>query len=325
MGRLNLASLRNMEKNMFDRILLPLDISEMPEIVVPYAEELAGKFASEIILYYVRAKDHEELKNLTLDYLDRVAETIKQHILNNEKKELTITTKIAEGEPAQSICELVNKNKIDLIIMPSVSVSGLKIGKILGSVTDHVCHTVPIPILLIKPQHAQLTTKRKLFNNILIPLDGSELSKLSLPVGEEVAAKLKIPIVLFEMAPMVYPSANSSNMYGTDYVKINDRDEQVIEYNYAKANEAEESRVQAELIAIERELREKGLSVDHRITSGIDAAKEIVQICKEKGIDLIIMSTRGRSGVNRWLLGSVTEKVLHFGEVPLLLINARAG
>jgi nucleotide-binding universal stress UspA family protein len=325
MGRLNLASLRNMEKNMFDRILLPLDISEMPEIVVPYAEELAGKFASEIILYYVRAKDHEELKNLTLDYLDRVAETIKQHILNNEKKELTITTKIAEGEPAQSICELVNKNKIDLIIMPSVSVSGLKIGKILGSVTDHVCHTVPIPILLIKPQHAQLTTKRKLFNNILIPLDGSELSKLSLPVGEEVAAKLKIPIVLFEMAPMVYPSANSSNMYGTDYVKINDRDEQVIEYNYAKANEAEESRVQAELIAIERELRGKGLSVDHRITSGIDAAKEIVQICKEKGVDLIIMSTRGRSGVNRWLLGSVTEKVLHFGEVPLLLINARAG
>ena len=310
---------------MFDRILLPLDISEMPEIVVPYAEELAGKFASEIILYYVRAKDHEELKNLTLDYLDRVAETIKQHILNNEKKEITITTKIAEGEPGQSICELVNRNKIDLIIMPSVSASGLKIGKVLGSVTDHVCHTVPIPILLIKPQHAQLTTKRKLFNNILIPLDGSELSKLSLPVGEKVAAKLKIPIVLFEMAPIVYPSANSSNMYGTDYVKINDRDEQVIEYNYAKANEAEESRVQAELIAIERELREKGLSVDHRITSGIDAAKEIVQIDKEKGIDLIIMSTGARSGVNRWLLGSVTEKVLHFGEVPLLLINARAG
>ena len=39
------------KRNMFDRILLPLDISEMPEIVVPYAEELAGKFASEIILH----------------------------------------------------------------------------------------------------------------------------------------------------------------------------------------------------------------------------------------------------------------------------------
>ena len=96
---------------MFDRILLPLDISEMPEIVIPYAEELAGKFASEIILYYVRAKDHAEVKNLTLDYLDRAAETIKQHVRNIEKKEITITTITAEGEPAQSICELVNKNK----------------------------------------------------------------------------------------------------------------------------------------------------------------------------------------------------------------------
>jgi nucleotide-binding universal stress UspA family protein len=310
---------------MFDRILLPLDISEMPEIVVPYAEELAGKFASEIILYYVRAKDRANLKNLTLDYLNRAAQTIKQHVRNNEKKEIMITTITAEGEPAQSICELVNKNKIDLIIMPSVSASGLKIGKALGSVTDHVCHTVPIPILLIKPQHAQLTMKQKLFNNILIPLDGSELSKLSLPVGEEVAAKLKIPIVLFEMTLLGYPSANSSYMYGSNYVKINDRDEQVIDDNYAKANEAEGSRVQAELIAIEKELRDKGLSVDHRITSGIDAAKEIVQISKEHGIDLIIMSTRGRSGVNRWLLGSVTEKVLRYGEVPLLLINTRAG
>jgi nucleotide-binding universal stress UspA family protein len=310
---------------MFDRILLPLDISEMPEIVIPYAEELAGKFASEIILYYVRAKDHAEVKNLTLDYLDRAAETIKQHVRNNEKKEITITTITAEGEPAQSICELVNKNKIDLIIMSSVSASGLKIGKVLGSVTDHVCHTVPIPILLIKPQYAQLTMKQKLFNNILIPLDSSELSKLSLPVGEEIAVKLKIPIMLFEMALLGYPSANSSYMYGSDYVKINDRDEQVIEENYAKANEAEESRVQAELFAIERELRDKGLLVDNKITSGIDAAKEIIHISKEVGTDMVIMSTRGRSGVKRWLMGSVAEKVMRYGEVPVMLVNAGAG
>ena len=220
---------------------------------------------------------------------------------------------------------MVNKNKIDLIIMPSVSASGLKIGKVLGSVTDHVCHTVPIPILLIKPQQAQLTMKQKLFNNILIPLDGSELSKLSIPVGEEVAVKLKIPIMLFEMVPMAYPSTNSSYMYMSDYVKINNRDEQVIESNYAKANEAEESRALAELFAIERELRAEGLSVDHRITSGIDAAKEIMQISKEQSIDLIIMSTHGRSGLNRWMMGSVAEKVLRYGEVPLMLVNARTG
>jgi len=311
-------------KNAFERILLPLDISETPEIIVPYAEELAGKFGSEIILYYVRAQDREDVKHLTLDYLDKLAEAIKRNILKNDKKEITITTKIEEGKPAQSICELVDKNKINLIIMPSVSASGLKIGKILGSVADHVCHTVPIPILLIKPQHAQLTTKKKLLNNILIPLDGSELSQLSLPVGEEVAAGLKVPIMLFEMVLMTYPSASSSSTNWTDYVKVNDHDEQVIESNYAKANEVEESRVLADMNAIEQKLRDKGLSVNHRITSGIDASKEIMHVSKEVGTDLIIMSTRGRSGVNRWLLGSVTEKVLRSVEVPLMLINARA-
>lgn len=124
---------------------------------------------------------------------------------------------------------------------------------------------------------------------------------------------------------MVYPSANYSNLYGSDYVRINDRDEQVIEYNYAKANEAEESRVRVDLIEIERDLKEKGITSGHKITSGIDAAKEILQVSKEAGADLIVMSTHGRSGLERWLLGSVTEKVLRYGNIPLLLVNARAG
>jgi len=309
---------------MFEKILLPLDLSEASEIVVPYAEELAGKLGSEIILYYVRAQGHEELEHFFLNYLDSLAENIKQRVRKKSAKEIKVTTEVATGEPSQNICELVSKNKIDLIIMASVSAAGLKIGKMLGSVTDHVCHTVPIPVLLVRPQRAQLTTKRNLFNKILIPLDGSELSKRALTVGQEAAAQLNIPIVLFEMATMVYPSRGTPYINGTDYIKVNELDEQVIEYNYAKMNQAEERGVLAELISIEKKLRDKGLTVDYRITSGIDAAKEIIQISKEVGTDLIIMSTHGRSGLNRWLMGSVAEKVLRYGEVPLLLINARA-
>jgi nucleotide-binding universal stress UspA family protein len=272
----------------------------------------------------VRAKDHEELEHFFLDYLDNLAETIKQNVKKKSAKEIKVTTDIATGEPSQNICELVSKNKIDLIIMASVSAAGLKIGKMLGSVTDHVCHTVPIPVLLIRPQHAQLTTKRNLFNKILIPIDGSELSKRALAVGQETATQLKIPIVLFEMVTMVYPSSSVPYINSIDYTKINERDEQSIDYNYAKINQAEERGVLAEMISIEKELRDQGLTVDYRITSGIDAAKEIIQINKEVGTDLIIMCTHGRSGLDRWLMGSVAEKVLRYGEIPLLLINARA-
>jgi nucleotide-binding universal stress UspA family protein len=310
---------------MFERILLPLDFSEASEIAIPYAEELAGKLGSEIILHYVRGSNNEELEHFFLDYLDRLAETLKQNIRRKTGKEVKITTKVATGEPSQNICELVTKNTIDLIVMTAVSGSGLKIGKTLGSIADHVCHTVPIPIMLLRPQNGRNTRgKKQLINKILIPLDGSMLSKKAVPVGEELASKLNVPILLFEMETMVYPSTSGPTMYGSDYVKVSDRDEQVIDYNYAKANEAEKSRGQAELLAIEQAIREHGLSVDHRITSGIDAAKEIEQISKEMGVDLIVMATHGRSGLDRWLMGSVAEKVLRYGKVPLLLVNARA-
>ena len=309
---------------MFDKILLPLDISETSEIVIPYASELAGKFGSELILYHVRPPEREDLEHLFTDYLNRLADTIKQNINKKAGREVKVTVKIALGAPEQSICDLVNNNKVDLIIMASVSSSGLKIGKTLGSVVDHICHTVPVPVMLIRPRRAQLTGKRLLFNNLLLPLDGSALSKLALPVAEEVAAELKIPVMLFEMAILSYPSGNGSYLNGSEYVKVNERDEQVIESNYAAANEAEESGVLAELMTIEKQLKARGIVVDHRITSGIDAAKEIIQISKDIDADLIVMSTHGRSGLNRWMMGSVAEKVIRYGEVPLLLINARA-
>jgi nucleotide-binding universal stress UspA family protein len=309
---------------MFEKILLPLDLSEASEIVVPYASELAGKFGSELILYHVRPPEREDLEHLFMDYLNRQAETIKQNIKKNASKEVNVTIKIAAGAPEQNICELINSNKIDLVIMASVSSSGLKIGKTLGSVVEHICHTVPVPVMLIRPRRAQLTGKRLLFNNLLLPLDGSILSKLAVPVAEEVAVGLKIPVMLFEMALLPYPSETGSYLNGNEYVKVNERDEQVIESNYASANEAEESRVLAELMTVEEELKENGITVGHRITSGIDAAKEIIQISKDVDANLIVMSTHGRSGLNRWMMGSVAEKVLRYGDVPLLLVNARA-
>ena len=118
--------------------------------------------------------------------------------------QVKITTKVEAGEPTENICNLVNNSKVDLIIMTAVSASGLKVGKMLGSVTDHVCRTVPIPVMLIRPQSARRTeAKARLINRILIPLDGSELSKLALPVGEELASKLKVGVTLFQMANMI--------------------------------------------------------------------------------------------------------------------------
>jgi nucleotide-binding universal stress UspA family protein len=246
-------------------------------------------------------------------YLDRLAETVKHNIEKGRPKgaQARVTTKVEAGEPHENICNLVDKDNIDLIIMASVSVSGHSIAKMLGSVTDHVCHTVRIPVMLIRPQDLQrIEGKKRLINRILLPLDGSDLSKLALPAGEEMAAVLRVPITLFQMARIILPYADT--MVGVPFI------------DYTKWIEDEEKVVRVEITALEKKLREKGLTITHIITSGFNAADEIIQAGKKVGADLIVMSTHGRSGLGRWALGSVAERVLRYSEIPLLLVNARA-
>lgn len=94
--------------------------------------------------------------------------------------------------------------------------------------------------------------------------------------------------------------------------------------DYTQLDEAAKKQTNEEMAALNMELKQKGVDVTNVVTSGFDAAIEIEKLCKKRGIDLVIMSTHGRSGLSRWMIGSVAEKVLRYGEVPLLLINARA-
>jgi nucleotide-binding universal stress UspA family protein len=166
--------------------------------------------------------------------------------------------------------------------------------------------------MLIRTQNRQRTERaERLINRLLIPLDGSELSKLALPIGEELATKLEIAIILFQMANIIRPFGDISG--AGSYI------------DYSKLNEDEKRRVGSEMVKLTEELKDKGLIVNNIITNGSDAANEIIELCKNNSIDLVIMSTHGRSGLGRWVFGNVAEKVLRHGETPLLLVHARAG
>ena len=87
----------------------------------------------------------------------------------------------------------MEKNNIDLIIMTSDGASGHKIG-MLGSVADHISRTIKIPVLLIKTRIAKpIENERTSIKRVPVTLDGSDLSKLALPVAERLANKLQIP------------------------------------------------------------------------------------------------------------------------------------
>jgi len=125
---------------MFERILLPLDGSEIAEVALPYGEELGRKFGAEIILFHVCGPEHQKYERMHQIYLDRLAETVERNMRKGRTKgtQVKVIIKVEAGEPQENICNLVKKSDVDLIIMTAVSASGTKVARMLGSVTDHV-------------------------------------------------------------------------------------------------------------------------------------------------------------------------------------------
>jgi nucleotide-binding universal stress UspA family protein len=77
------------------------------------------------------------------------------------------------------------------------------------------------------------------------------------------------------------------------------------------------------LANLAEELRKKGLKVAAMVRTGQQVAVEIIDFAKETGVDLIIMCTHGRSGISRWVLGSIAHKVLTRAETPILLVRSK--
>ncbi|MDD5190359.1 MAG: universal stress protein [Dehalococcoidales bacterium] len=299
---------------MFNRILLPLDGSEISEKALVYGEELAGVLGYELVLYHVQGHEHILQEHMHQVYLDNLAERLRIRLNSTRPagRKINVTTRIDVGVPSENICNMVDKNKIDLIVMAAVSTSGLKVGKMLGSVSDNICQTVPVPVMLVRPQvPAHVPVDGKLLRHFLITTDGSDLSKLAIPVGTELAEQLHADITAFRMATML--RLYDDGVYPGTFI------------DYEKFNDIEKTRVTAEMTTLENELKSKGLAAISLVTSGYDAAYEIIEICKKESIDLVVMSTHGQSGLGRWIFGSVAEKVLRHGETPLLLVHARAG
>jgi nucleotide-binding universal stress UspA family protein len=293
---------------MFEKILIPLDGSEFAEAALPYGEQIGRIFRSEVVLLHVCAQECRNYEHMHKIYMDTLVKTFGYETAESltQNAEFKVSTKIEEGNPLESIGTFVEKNCIDLIIMTSAASSGHKAGT-LGTVADHISRTVKIPVLLVKARLAVQNEKEKpTIKRVIVTLDGSDLSKRALPVAEALAARLQIPMTLFQMARDIHP------YYG----------EPVPFVDYREMAADEVKKVGAELSVMEEEFRKKGQIVDWEVASGSNAAQEIIEMSKKIANCLLVMSTHGRSGLGRWAMGSVADKVLHHVEVPLLLVPA---
>ena len=153
-----------------------------------------------------------------------------------------------------------------------------------------------------------------MYKEILVPLDGSEISASSLSTARQLAEALGSRIHLLQVSSQTEEFAV---MRGAEFGAMgSDYSQQVLD----EVLNSQRDRIQRYLDEVGDALTSGGLEVVKATEDG-QAADKIVDYAEAAGIDLIIMSTHGRGGVRRFLVGSVTDKVVRSTHLPVLVIH----
>lgn len=149
-----------------------------------------------------------------------------------------------------------------------------------------------------------------MLNKILVTLDGSELSEKSLDYVKELAAPGS---QVYLLTVVDLPDISAYSMYPLSVS---------MDYYTDALSQAETGAVDY-IEKLAEDLRRRDFAVDTIVATGI-AADTIVERAKALEVDAIVMSTHGRSGLNQWLFGSVTQKVLSMMPCPVFVVPGRA-
>jgi nucleotide-binding universal stress UspA family protein len=156
------------------------------------------------------------------------------------------------------------------------------------------------------PGAAQRGRSTAMIRQILVPLDGSKLAESILPSVEEFARLAGASVTLLQV---IEPIESVVDLFGQEYPGV-ERDLQA----------ADERVAHTYLTGVAQRLLRAGIVAHTRVVVG-PVAETIIQLAHE--FDLIAMATHGRSGIGRWVYGSVADKVLRGATVPVLLFRAR--
>jgi len=292
---------------MFEKILIPLDGSKTAEMVIPYAEELTAKLGSQMILASVSEFLQKGAGKTYHSYVRRTTEQV-QHQLNtwNPSTVTQVQSEVLVGKPADEILRYAYDMNIGLIAMTSRG-SSTPGPWPLGSTAAKIIRATTKPILLVKaPANDDAVRQKKLIKRILVPLDGSNWGASAIPHATALSQALRAELVLLhsiEPELEIFPPYEARLPPITDQARMITK-AKVIEY----------------LEDIARPMKQKGLNVSTAVDFKY-AANSIIDYAKTNSIDLVAMSTHGEKGIGRWVLGSVTDKVLHTGDTAVLVVR----
>ncbi len=307
---------------MYKKMLIPLDGSELAEVVFPYAKELAGRLDIEVILLYVGSPGLREFAPMQQAYVKQAAENIQGQARAIQKKTgITLDSKLihargelATGYPAEEILRYADENGVDLILIATHGRSGLKRWA-LGNVADKVLRASKIPTLVVSAGIPDTTPydewPRK---TIMVPLDGSELAESVLSHAEALAKQRGEPmdVILIKVCePPAMPTYYAPELSGVPLNWGEYLDQEVVKCKQMSLEY---------LAGIEKRFKDSKINVRSEVLVG-KAADELVGYATKNPFSIIVMATHGRSGLSRLIYGSVAANLIYGVSNPIFVVK----
>lgn len=298
-------------------ILVPLDGSRLAEQALSCAITLGRGLSAELVLFRAisipfdvqEALEKADLKpDPFIERLETEADEYLQAVSHRlPEPGLSFSHVIRHGLAADAILDFVEQSDVGLIVMASHGYTGINRWTH-GSVAERVLQSAGVPVLLMRVKEAPLESMPEVcpWRRILVPLDGSRLAEQVLPAVTPIAKAMGCELTLFQVPNVYASSAHMGEWYWP------------LQGIFETADKA----AQDYLDHLASDLRNQGLQVS-TVTSVGPVAESIVNYAKVMDVDLIAMCTHGRTGLARWALGSVADRVLRAGDKPVLLVRAR--
>ena len=287
-----------------DHVLFPTDFSEGAEPAFPQAVQFAEWHDATLHILNVQESAQPTDLDTTREFpvpfstmrgwIDRAADG---DVTKPSLEDIDIEqTQISASAPAEVIVDYVTNEGIDLVVMGTHGRRGFDRVRF-GSVTEEVVRTAPAPVLTVQ---ADAPSSLRTVRRVLAPIDFSDASQTALRHAKELALTYGAEIDLLHVvdAPL-YPSIydDSVDMPGQEVLA-----------------EAEQG-----LADLAREI----VGVEHAMAEVVTGhpVNEILRYVEENEVDLLVMATHGRTGLNRLMIGSVAERVLRQSPIPVFLVK----
>jgi len=279
-----------------NRILIPLDDSPEARVALPYAAALATPGTELVLLTVVSSATDADAARAGL-------ETAAQHL---PVAGLTVLTEVATGDPARRIVDVAADLRAEMIVIASHGRGAF--GRLIyGSVADQVARESPVPVMVVR--FRQLQPGPVGITRLVVPLDGSSRAEAALPVATTISRRLGTPVLLVravDPADLMPPAVGVGEAIPFEI--------------YDEAEKELEQEARRYLDTMARKLREEGLPVATSMLMGSPAST--IEETTHLG-DVLVLSSHERTGVMRWLLGSVAEKLTREDEAPLILVPSQ--